>query len=83
MQDAERNEAMRLTDMETGGRGCVCAVRGDDRFLSRIFSMGVTEGCRFTVVQNRKKYPVLVHVRDSAIAIDRSDCDRIEVEVSR
>lgn len=30
-----------------------------------------------------KKYPVLVHVRDSAIAIDRSDCDRIEVEVSR
>lgn len=45
--------------------------------------MGVTEGCRFAVVQNRKKYPVLVHVRDSAIAIDRSDCDRIEVEVSR
>lgn len=83
MQDMERNEAMRLTDIETGGRGCVCAVRGDDRFLSRIFSMGVTEGCRFAVVQNRKKYPVLVHVRDSAIAIDRSDCDRIEVEVSR
>lgn len=72
-----------MTDMETGGRGCVCAVRGGDRFLSRIFSMGVTEGCRFAVVQNRKKYPVLVHVRDSAIAIDRSDCDRIEVEVSR
>lgn len=45
--------------------------------------MGITEGCRFTVVQNRKKYPILVHVRDSAIAIDRSDCDCIDVEVSR
>lgn len=74
---------MKLTEMKAGDRGYVRGVHGADRFLSRICAMGITEGSRFTVMQNRKKLPVLIHVRDSAIAIDRSDCDCIDVEVSR
>lgn len=74
---------MKLTEMRTGDRGCVIAVHGEKRFLSRVSSMGITEGCPLTVMQNRKKYPILVHVRDSAIALDRSDCGCIDVEVGR
>ncbi len=32
-------------------------------------------------MQNRKKRPVLVYARDSAIALDRSDCNFIDVKV--
>lgn len=74
---------MKLTELRTGDRGRVSAVHGKPRFLSRVSSMGITEGCTFTVMQNRRKYPVLVHVRDSAIALDRKDCEHINVEVLR
>ena len=42
---------------------------------------GLTEGCAVEVLQNVKNRPVLVHVRDSDVALDRGDCMRIEVEV--
>lgn len=36
-----------------------------------------------TIMQNFKKRPMLVYARDSAIALDRADCDHIEVEVAQ
>lgn len=74
---------MNLSEVKTGQSGRVCGVSGSARFLSRVTSVGITEGCRFTVMQNRLNRPVLLHARDSAIALDRHDCERILVEVKR
>lgn len=58
------------------------AVTGDARFVSRVTAVGLTEGCHIEVLQNVRKRPVLVYVRDSAVAIDRGDCELIDVEVA-
>lgn len=74
---------MKLSDMKTGQRGSVRDLKGSERFLNRITSIGITIGCPISIMQNLKKRPVLVYARDSAIALDRTDCDLIDVEVAR
>ena len=73
---------MKLHDMKEGSAARVFAVSGDARFVSRVTAVGLTEGCRIEVLQNVRKRPVLVYVRDSAVAIDRGDCELIDVEVA-
>ena len=74
---------MKLSELKTGGMGTVTRVVGDARFVSRVTSIGITEGCPIEVVQNAKKRPILVFERDSLIAIGRKDCDLIDVEERR
>ena len=74
---------MKLSELKTGGMGAVTRVAGDARFVSRVTSIGITEGCPIEVVQNAKKRPILVFERDSLIAIGRKDCDLIDVEERR
>lgn len=72
---------MRLAEMKSGQRGRVQNLRGQERFLGRITSIGITVGCPLVVLQNSKKRPILISARDSAIALDRADCELIDVEV--
>lgn len=74
---------MKLSELKTGGTGTVTRVAGDARFVSRVTSIGITEGCQIEVVQNVKKRPILLFERDSLMAIDRKDCDLIDVEERR
>lgn len=74
---------MKLSELKTGGTGTVTRVAGDARFISRVTSIGITEGCPIEVVQNVKKRPILLFERDSLMAIDRKDCDLIDVEEHR
>lgn len=74
---------MKLSELKTGGTGTVTRVAGDVRFVSRVTSIGITEGCPIEVVQNVKKRPILLFERDSLMAIDRKDCDLIDVEERR
>lgn len=71
----------KLSQMETGQKGRITSISGPDRFVSRVTAIGLTEGCRIEMVQNARKRPLLVFERDSIVAIDRADCDNIEVEV--
>lgn len=64
---------MKLSELKTGGTGTV----------TRVTSIGITEGCPIEVVQNVKKRPILLFERDSLMAIDRKDCDLIDVEERR
>ncbi|MCI8424069.1 MAG: ferrous iron transport protein A [Adlercreutzia sp.] len=73
---------MTLAEAEPGMFYTVARLGGERRFLSRITAVGLTEGCRLKVLQNRRKRPVLVHARDSVLALDRDDCARIDVEVA-
>ena len=64
--------------------GQVCRIKdlnGDNRFLSRITSAGLTLGSRVETIPNKGKYPLLVFARDTMLAISRKEAGNIFVEV--
>ncbi len=70
---------MKLSEMKADRTGTVKSLGKDERFIKRITSAGVTEGARFLVVKNDRKMPVLVYVRETLLALNRRDCENIEV----
>ena len=58
----------------------ICSIDGDTRFLTRIISIGLTVGGRLKVIKNQKKQPILVYCRDTLIAINRKEGERIFVK---
>ncbi len=71
---------MKLSKANEGFIGVIRNVNGDYRLISRVTSIGLTEGCSIEVMRNEKKQPILIYSRDSLIAINRKECDGIEVE---
>ncbi len=71
---------MKLTDMRPEQEGRVRKLEGDAHFISRITSIGITEGTEFQTIRNDRKMPVLVYLRETLIAVNRPDAERIEVE---
>ncbi|MBQ6026579.1 MAG: ferrous iron transport protein A [Lachnospiraceae bacterium] len=72
---------MVLTEAKEGMTGRIRSVGGTPEYQRRITSVGLTPGCVFNVIQNRTKQPVLIYARNTQIALDRSDCEKIETEV--
>ncbi|MBR1910731.1 MAG: ferrous iron transport protein A [Treponema sp.] len=70
----------KLTDLKANQSGQVVSVNGDTRFVSRITSIGITPGCRLTVIKNEKRRPIIVWARDTMIALNSKECSNIEVE---
>lgn len=70
-----------LSEVQAGKQGRVLSVDGSTDFQRRITAVGVTPGSSFSVVQNEKKYPVLLDIRSTLLAVDREDCKSIMVEV--
>ena len=73
---------MRLTEMKPDQQGVIQRIGGDPHFLSRITAIGVTEGTLILTVRNDKRMPVLVYLRETLIAINRADAERIEVKIA-
>ena len=73
---------MRLTETKPGQEGRITAIEGDPHFISRITSIGVTESTMFQTVKNDRKMPVLVYLRETLIAVNRKDAERVEVNVN-
>ena len=71
---------MKLTELEKEDSGIITRINGDTRFVSRITSIGLTPGCKVTVVKNEKRRPLLVYSRDTMIALNHNECEDIEVE---
>jgi len=72
----------KLTEMSKGTEGVVISVTGDSRFVSRITSIGLTPGCRVSMVKNDRNRPILIYSRDTMIALNRKDCENIKMEVA-
>ncbi len=70
----------KLSEMKKDAEGVIASVNGDQRFISRITSIGLTPGGTVTVIKNEKNRPLLVFSRDTMIALNRKECDYIEVE---
>jgi Fe2+ transport system protein A len=75
-----RRTNMKLTDSKADMQGKILSVGGEDHFMNRITSIGITEGTRFQTVRNDKKMPVLIYLRETLISLNRADAERIEVE---
>lgn len=71
-----------LSQLNAGQSGTIAELNGDEHFVSRVTSIGLTVGCKLEVLQNHKKQPVLVYARDTMIAVHRSEAEKIVVEVS-
>lgn len=70
-----------LAQARQGTRGYISEIKGDARFLSRVISIGLTVGCPVTVLSNEKRQPVLIYSRDTTIALNRKECEKILMEV--
>ena len=67
----------KLTDLEKEKSAVIESVNGDERFVSRITSIGLTPVCTVTVIKNEKHRPLLVYSRDTMIALNRNECENI------
>lgn len=45
---------MKLNEATPGFSGTITIIDGDTRFLSRITSIGLTQGCQIEIMQNEK-----------------------------
>lgn len=71
-----------LSDLAVGEAAVVCALDGGRGLAARLAAMGVSPGARITVLQNRGAGPLLARVRDTRIALGRSEAARILVEAN-
>ncbi len=72
---------MKLSELKADTYARVVSLGSDERFIKRITSIGMNEGVSFEVVKNDRKMPVLIYVRETLLAMNRKDCEKIEVEV--
>ena len=70
---------MKLGEMKENSEAVVSRISGDARFVGRITSIGLTPGCRVSIVKNDRNRPVLLYSRDTMIAVNRRECEGIEV----
>ena len=71
---------MSLNEVKENREAVITQVEGDTRFMSRITSIGLTPGCKVSVVKNDKNRPMLAYSRDTMIALNRNECKGIQVE---
>ncbi len=58
----------------------ICTIYGSNRLVNRITSIGLAVGSRIEVISNPPNYPVLVFCRDTMIAINKIEAEKILVE---
>jgi len=73
----------KLSEMKQGEEGIVSSVNGDARYVGRITSIGITPGCKVSIIKNDKRRPLIVFARDTMIALNEKESSNIEVEEAR
>ncbi len=71
---------MKLTETTPGCSYAVRSIEGDSHLMNRITAIGITEGAALWTVKNDPKMPVLIYLRETLIALNRNDAERISVE---
>lgn len=79
--EREENPHAKAHSLKEGQKARITGIDGDRRYLSRITSIGLNIGCSLEMLQNVKNRPILVYGRDTMIALNRTESERIQVEV--
>ena len=69
-----------LSSVRSGESVRIRRMNGGHQFLSRLASLGFTPGARLQVVQNYGHGPIIVHLRDTRVALGRGEAKKILVE---
>lgn len=72
-------EQMLLSEAQSEKSYIVKEIKDEARLVNRLSSMGIMCGSHIKVCMNNKKQPVLVFVRDTLVAIGRSESKKITV----
>ncbi len=68
-----------LSDLPSGTLGVVCQLRGGKEFTGRMAALGFTIGVEVDVVQNSGRGAIIVAVRNTHVALGRSEAARVQV----
>lgn len=71
----------KLSDLKESTKARVVEIIGDKHFQSRIISIGITLGSNIEVIQNYKKQPILIYCRDTMIALNKKEAEKIMMEM--
>lgn len=71
---------IKLSEVQEGKKGVIAELKGENRFVGRAVSIGLTPGCNVEVIKNRKNRPILVYSRDTMIALNSKESENILVE---
>lgn len=69
-----------LGEVASRTRARITRIDGSVRLLTRLASIGLVPGSVVEVVRNDARRPVLVHERDTMVAINRLEAQHIMVE---
>jgi Fe2+ transport system protein FeoA len=72
-------ETIVLSDLPAGFCGIVARVTGGRELTARLAAMGLTAGTEIVILQNRGFGPMLARVRDTRIALGRSQAGLVTV----
>jgi ferrous iron transport protein A len=70
----------RLSEVQAGTTVTITNIQGDERLLGRTSSMGMIVGSSIEILKNEKKQPLLLFCRDTMVAVNRRECEKIEVK---
>lgn len=74
--------AMRLSELHTGQKATIVAVRGEGAFRKRILEMGFVRGQEIEVIQNAPlKDPIYYRIMDYNVSLRREDASLVEVSL--
>jgi ferrous iron transport protein A len=76
----DAGQPVALDTLPAGTRAIVRELRGGHELVHRLAALGVTQGAPFAVLQNPRRGPLLVLVRDTRVAIGRGEAAKILVE---
>ena len=68
-----------LNSLETGEVGVVQDLNGGRGFISRAAALGFAPGTEVTMLQNYRRGPLIVIVRDTHVALGRGEARKILV----
>ena len=79
-QHTEITAALSLDQVQSDGAACIENLTGDREFISRATGRGFTPGTSLKVLQNLKKGPLIVYLRNTQIALGRNEAKKIIVK---
>jgi ferrous iron transport protein A len=71
-----------LSDMPPSSYGVVRDLHGDAYFVTMLASRGLTVGAELSVLRNSGHGLLLIMVRDTRLALGRSEAAKIEMELT-
>jgi Fe2+ transport system protein FeoA len=80
MKAIATNQLFSLVPQESG---YVKDLTGSNAAIGRMASMGITSGAAILMIRNPKRGPVIIEVRDTLIALGRSEAAKIQIKMEK